>query len=145
MKYITNTYVLWVAKVFIGLIFVLSGIEKIADPSGFSDAIANYKLMPNFIINFFAISIPWIELVCGILLIFNQNIKENAFIYISLMSIFTIMVLIAVLRGLDIDCGCFGTQNVQAVGITKIIENLALIFLAVYVFIYNDKSTHKVS
>jgi len=145
MKYITNTYVLWIAKVFIGLIFVLSGIEKIADPAGFSDAIANYKLMPNFIINFFAISIPWIELVCGILIIFNQNIKENAFIYLSLMSIFTIMVLIAVLRGLDIDCGCFGTQNVQAVGITKIIENLALIFLGVYVFIYNDKSTHKVS
>lgn len=145
MKYLTNTYVLWITKVFIGLIFVLSGIEKIADPAGFSDAIANYKLMPNFIINFFAISIPWIELVCGILLIFNQNIKENAFIYLSLMSIFTIMVLIAVLRGLDIDCGCFGTQNVQAVGITKIIENLALIFLGVYVFIYNDKSTHKVS
>ncbi len=132
MKYLTNTYILWITKIFIGLIFVLSGIEKIADPAGFSDAIANYKLIPNFIINFFAISIPWIELVCGILLIFNKNIKENAFIYISLMSIFTIMVLIAVLRGLDIDCGCFGTQNVQAVGITKIIENLALIFLCVY-------------
>lgn len=145
MKYLTNTYILWITKIFIGLIFVLSGIEKIAEPAGFSDAIANYKLMPNFIINFFAISIPWIELVCGILLIFNKNIKENAFIYISLMSIFTIMVLIAVLRGLDIDCGCFGTQNVQAVGITKIIENLALIFLGVYVFIYNDKSTHKAS
>lgn len=142
MKFLTNTYVLWITKVFIGLIFVLSGIEKIADPAGFSDAIANYKLMPNFVINFFAISIPWIELISGILLIFNQYIKENAFIYISLMSIFTIMVLIAVLRGLDIDCGCFGTQNVQAVGITKIIENLALIILGVYVFIYNDKSIH---
>lgn len=142
MKFLTNTYVLWITKVFIGLIFVLSGIEKIADPAGFSDAIANYKLIPNFVINFFAISIPWIELVSGILLIFNQYIKENAFIYISLMSIFTIMVLIAVLRGLDIDCGCFGTQNVQAVGITKIIENLALIILGVYVFIYNDKSIH---
>lgn len=142
MKFLTNTYVLWITKVFIGLIFVLSGIEKIADPAGFSDAIANYKLMPNFVINFFAISIPWIELISGILLIFNQYIKENTFIYISLMSIFTIMVLIAVLRGLDIDCGCFGTQNVQAVGITKIIENLALIILGVYVFIYNDKSIH---
>ncbi|MCZ7604386.1 MAG: MauE/DoxX family redox-associated membrane protein [Melioribacteraceae bacterium] len=139
MKHLTNKYILWTAKFFIGYIFILAGIEKIADPSGFSESIENYQLLPNIFINFFAIALPWIEVVCGILLIFNKHVKENSFIFISLMSAFTIMIFIAVLRGLDIDCGCFGTNNSQNVGIVKIIENLGLIILGLYVFVYHEK------
>lgn len=139
MKHLTNKYILLTAKFFIGYIFILAGIEKIADPSGFSESIENYQLLPNIFINFFAIALPWIEVVCGILLIFNKYVKENSFIFISLMSAFTIMIFIAVLRGLDIDCGCFGTNNSQNVGIVKIIENLGLIILGMYVFVYHEK------
>lgn len=140
MKHLTNKYILWAARFFIGYIFILAGIEKIADPTGFSDSIENYQFLPNMFINFFAIAFPWIEVVSGILIIFNKYVKENSFIFISMMTAFTIMILIAVLRGLDIDCGCFGTNNSQEVGFVKIIENLGLIILGIYVFVYHERT-----
>ena len=140
MKLVRNKYIVWIAQAFIGFIFIYAAIEKIANPAGFSDSIANYKLLPNFAINFFAIAIPWIELIVGILLIFNFYVKENALIFSSLIAIFTIMIFISVLRGLDINCGCFGTTDGQEVGISKILENLGLMILGIYVFFFGDSS-----
>lgn len=140
MKLITNKYLIWTAQAFIGFVFIYSGLEKITDPATFSDAIANYKLIPNFAINFFAVAVPWIELVVGLLLIFNFYVKENAVIYSSLMLVFTLMILISVMRGLDISCGCFGTTDNQKVGLIKILENLGLLILGIYVLFYGDSS-----
>ncbi len=144
MKAIRNKYIVWVAQAFIGFIFIYAGIEKIADPAGFSNSIANYKLLPNFAINFFAVTIPWIELVVGILLIFDFYVKENAIIFSSLILIFTLMVFISILRGLNIDCGCFGTSDGQTVGIVKILENLGLLILGIYVYFFGDPSEENI-
>lgn len=141
MIFLTNKYFLFIVRFFIGFIFIFAGTEKIADPASFAEAIANYKIAPTFLINIFAISIPWIEVVTGILFIFGKFVKENAVIYIFLMTIFTLMVFAAVMRGLDINCGCFGTADAQAVGLTKILENIGLILLGIYVIMVSDKLT----
>ena len=141
MSVLYNKYLFWTAKFAIGFVFIFAGIEKIAEPGLFSDSVANYKLLPLFAVNFFAVAIPWIEVISGILLIFDKYVKENAFIFNSLMSLFTIMVLIAVIRGLDINCGCFGTAEAQKVGFEKIMENLGLIILGLYVYFFSDNSS----
>ncbi len=140
MKFVSNKYLVWIAQAFIGFIFIYAAIEKIADPAGFGDSIANYKLVPRFAIHFFAIAVPWVELIVGILLIFNFYVKENAVIFSTLIAAFTIMIFISVLRGLDIDCGCFGTSDGQVVGVIKIIENIGLLLLGIYVFFFGDSS-----
>ncbi len=136
----TNKYLLIVSRFVLGFIFIYAGIEKIADPDGFAVSITNYRILPVAIVNIFAISLPWLELFCGILLIFGVSVKENSFIFGSLMVIFTAMIFIAVLRGLDIDCGCFGTGDAQKVGLRKIIENLILIVLSYNLFRASNKS-----
>lgn len=50
------------------------------------------------------------------------------------------MVLTAILRGLDIDCGCFGTSDGQKVGLLKIGENIGLIILSLYIFFFGNNS-----
>lgn len=140
MSILYNTYLFWTAKFVIGFVFIFAGMEKIIDPAAFSDAIANYKLLPYFSINFFAIVLPWIEIAAGFLLIFDKYVKENAFIFSSLLLVFTVMIFIAVLRGLDIECGCFGTIDAQKVGIGKILENIGLLILGVYVYLFSDDS-----
>lgn len=142
MSKLYNKYLFGTAKFAIGLVFIFAGIEKIAEPAIFSDSIANYKLLPLAAVNIFAIAIPWIEVISGILLIFDKYVKENAFIFNSLMILFTLMVLIAVLRGLDINCGCYGTAAAQKVGLEKILENIGLIIIGLYVFFFADNSKY---
>ena len=132
----SNKYLQQTLKFVLGLVFIIAGIQKIIDPNAFADSIANYRVFPIFTINFFAITVPWIELVSGILLIFNKHVKENSLLLGSLLLIFIVQVFSALIRGLDFECGCFGTNDATRVGWMKIFENIGLLFIAVIIFFY---------
>jgi uncharacterized membrane protein YphA (DoxX/SURF4 family) len=138
MKLFNNSYFLFSARCILAFIFIFSGIEKIADPAGFSEAILNYKLLPEMWINLAGITIPWIELTAGVLLLFGISVKENAFIISTLLLIFILAIGISIARDLNIDCGCFGTSGGTKVGFTKIGENIILLGLGVLLLFYNS-------
>lgn len=125
----------------LGVLFIFSGIEKIINPSSFSEAIYNYHMLPIYVINLLAITIPWLELVCGLLLLFAKWTRESAAILIGLMIVFTFSVFIAYTRGLDIECGCFGSLNSSKVSIYKLLENIVIIAFTSLIFYYREKST----
>ena len=133
---LSNKYLQQTLKFVLGLVFIIAGIQKIIDPNAFADSIANYRVFPIFTINFFAITVPWVELVSGILLIFNKHVKENSLLLGSLLLIFIVLVFSALIRGLDFECGCFGTNDATRVGWMKIFENIGLLFIAVIIFFY---------
>lgn len=126
-KIFSNEYFLFIARMVIALVFIYAGAEKISDPKSFSQAIYNYRLFPSEIINLFAIIIPWLELFSGILLLFGICVKENSAIIGTLLFIFIVLILISMIRGLDINCGCFGKGS--PVGWKKIGENLLMLIL----------------
>jgi len=123
-------YAIAIIRIYLALYFVISGLDKISDLTGFAQSIENYKIMPLYVVNIIAIVVPWIEVIAGGLLLLGIYIKENSTIIFSLLIVFTLAVISAVLRNLDINCGCQGTNGGQKVGILKIIENIALIIVA---------------
>ena len=127
VKIISNTYFLLLLRVLLGIIFIFAAIEKIALPENFSVSIANYKLFPSELLNIAAIIIPWIELISGILLLLGISVKENSAIITCLLIVFTIAIIISLFRGLNIDCGCFGTTYGEQIGLLKVSENILLI------------------
>ncbi len=136
-KVVSNKYLLFLLRIFLGLIFIYAGAEKISDPSGFSTSIANYRLLPVFMVNFFAITMPWIELTAGIFTVFGISVRENAFIINAMLLVFIFAIVISLARGLSIDCGCFGKGN--QIGIKKLIENSLLFLAGVLLIIYDSK------
>jgi uncharacterized membrane protein YphA (DoxX/SURF4 family) len=138
-KILNNSILLLAIRIFFGFIFIFAAVTKIADPAGFSQSIYNYKLMPDFIINFLAIAFPWIELVAGILLVFGISVKENSAILSGLLVIFIFAIAISLFRGLNIDCGCFGTAGGTKVGIQKILENIGLLILGLILIKFDSK------
>lgn len=134
-KVLSNKYLLFFLRVVLGFVFIYAGTEKISDPSGFSTSISNYRLLPIFMVNFFAITMPWIEMSAGLLLVFGIAVKENAFIINVMLFVFIIAIAVSLARGLSIDCGCFGKGN--QIGIQKLMEN-ALMFLAGTILIIYD-------
>ena len=137
-KLFINNYLLLLIRIFLAFIFIYAGIEKISNPSAFSDAVNNYKLLPLHFVNIFAIILPWTELVAGILLLFGILVKENSFIISSLIIIFMIAIGISLIRGLNIDCGCFGTSAGSKIGLLKLGENLFLVVLGFILMKYDS-------
>ena len=125
MKILSNKYLLFIIRVVIAFIFIYAGAEKISNPEDFALSISNYRLLPIASLNFFAVILPWIEIVSGILLLFGISVKENSAIILSLLLLFTIAIVISLFRGLSIDCGCFGKGT--QIGLFKLGENLLMI------------------
>jgi putative oxidoreductase len=121
----SNKYLLLFLRVVISFVFIYAGTEKISDPEAFAISISNYRLLPIESINIFAITLPWIELVAGVLLLFGIAVKENSTIIFSMLAIFTIAIVISLFRGLSIDCGCFGKGS--QIGLMKLGENTLMI------------------
>ena len=125
-----RTYLMFLARVLLGIMWVIAGIEKIADPAQFSREISNYHLLPFGIENTVAIILPWLELFIGLSLIFGLYVNSASFISSILMVIFIIFIAQAMFRGFNIECGC-GLKEGQMGGCGKIFEN-TLYFLGSY-------------
>jgi putative oxidoreductase len=138
-KILNNNILLLSIRLFLGFIFIFAAVTKVADTVGFSQSIYNYKLMPDFLINVLAIVFPWIELVAGILLVFGISVKESSAILTGLLVVFIVAIVISLARGLDINCGCFGTLEGSKVGLMKILENVGLVLLGLILIKFDSK------
>lgn len=138
-KIFNNSYLILIARIIVGLMFIIVGVAKVANGAEFAEEIRNYQILPNFILNISAISVAWIELIAGILILFGIETKANALIILSMLIIFTTAVGIAMIKGLNINCGCYSQIASQKVGFPKIFENLGLIILTFIILFSNNK------
>ena len=135
-RVLTNKYFLLLIRISIGFIFIYAGAEKISDTEAFAISISNYRLLPVSTLNFFAITLPWLEIITGILLLFGIAVKENSTIIFVMLSIFSIAIIISLFRGLSIDCGCFGKGT--PIGLLKLGENLLMIVGLLILIVYDS-------
>jgi putative oxidoreductase len=138
-KILNNKFLLLTIRLFFAFIFIFAAVSKIAEPEAFARAIYNYKLLPDFLINILSIILPWIELITGILLFFGVSVKENSVILSGLLIVFIFAIGISMIRGLNIDCGCFGTVDGAKVGLGKILENTGLLLLGIILIKFDSK------
>ena len=121
-----------VVRVALGAIFFYAGAEKIINPVAFAGDVANYRLLPHVAVNLVAITLPWVEAAVGLLLVAGVWVRPSALIVTVLMLVFLAAIGQAVARGLDINCGCFGTQNARKVGLIVIGEDLLMLLAAAW-------------
>jgi len=138
-KILNNKYFLFSTRIVLGFVFIFAAISKAAEPEVFAKAIYNYKLLPLFLINILAITLPWVELSAGLLIVFGVSVKENSVILCGMLLVFIIAIAISFARGLNIDCGCFGTVGGTKVGIQKIFENIGLLVLGLILIKFDSK------
>lgn len=139
-KLLSNKYFLLAIRIVLGVVFIFAAVYKVSEPELFAMSIVNYKLLPIFLINILAITLPWIELCAGLLLIFGVAVKENSTILSGLLLIFIIAIAISLMRGLDIECGCFGTVDGAKVGVQKILENIGLLLAGLILIKFDSKT-----
>jgi uncharacterized membrane protein YphA (DoxX/SURF4 family) len=102
--------IILIARLILGGIFVYASIDKILHPAAFAEAVYNYQILPDSLINLTAIVLPWLELVLGSLLIISVWMPGSVFVCNLLLLTFMGVLLFNTSRGLDIRCGCFSTE-----------------------------------
>jgi len=128
MKIELKKYSLEILRLILSFIFILSALEKFKSLESFALNVDAYQIFPAIVVNLIVVIIPWLELFVGFGLLFKFKLRANLLLYLILMICFTILVVIAMIKGLDIECGCFGESSTK-VGLVKIIENMMIIFM----------------
>jgi putative oxidoreductase len=134
MKSDQETVILFIVRLVLAAIFIYAGVLKIADPAHFTQEIDNYQMLPYLLVTLLAVILPWVEVMCGILLIFGKWLRGASLILMAMNIVFIIAISAALLRGLDISCGCFGAGASEKVGIRKIVEDIIFLAGAAFVF-----------
>jgi uncharacterized membrane protein YphA (DoxX/SURF4 family) len=141
-KIFTSEYLSLALRLYIGWVFIDAGVGKVVDPALFAENIASYRIIPFWGINLAAVYLPWLELICGFFLIFGLRIKAAAAVSGGLLFMFTLFVVVNVLQGSKINCGCYDTVGDltgwgEPIGWKKVMENTIWLVMTVQVFFFD--------
>ena len=92
----------------VGLVFLVTGVLKALDPSGFAIDIQNYRLIPWIPGVLLARYLPWLEILSGGALIFRIGYRGALLCAGLMLATFIVAHGSTRPRGLDVSCGCFG-------------------------------------
>ena len=129
-----------VARLTLGGVLFAAGYLKVGTPDKSQMAVRAYEMLPISVANLLGLILPPIEIVIGALLILGALTRVMAVLGGFTMVIFIIAISQAWVRGLNIDCGCFGGGGAVEPGQTKylqeILRDAGLAFLAAYLIRY---------
>ena len=125
---VKNRTMLLVFRVVLGGLFVYAGVVKVLEPLDFAQNIRNYALVGQSLSFIAAIVLPWLEILAGACLVAGVWKRGAALIISGLLIFFIVLTVVTMVRGLDVDCGCFGAIDRKA-GLGVILEDLAMLTL----------------
>jgi len=128
-----NRILLFLLRLIVGGVFIWAGVLKIADPLGFAQSIKNYQVVPSGLAFIIAVVLPWVEVLSGAFLIIGVFKRSSALLISLLLVGFIGLVALALARGIDTSCGCFGSLSRRA-DFSLILTDAVLLTFALCVF-----------
>ena len=98
----------------LAVLFLAAAVPKIAEPADFAEAIATYRISPAWAVAPLAHFLPWLEVLCAALLALGPARTVCRRTLLGMLVAYTLVTGVAVARGIDIRCGCFGGQGGSA-------------------------------
>ena len=140
---------LLLGRLVLGGLFIYMAWDKIANPDIFLKLIREYQMVPlhpPILINSIAILLPWVEMLCGVLLILGVALRGALLTLLVMLISFTVVVAWRAISiwqaeqvpfcSIKFDCGCgSGEQYICA----KILENIGLCLLAVLLMLSRSR------
>jgi uncharacterized membrane protein YphA (DoxX/SURF4 family) len=131
------------ARLILAGVFIYAAYDKILRPAAFAEAVYNYQILPDSVVNITALVLPWLELVLGFLLLAGIWIP-GAVIWVNLLMVtFLSAMAFNLARGLDIHCGCFSTESTGGkISGWEILRDSSFLILTVYLLWYYFRLKH---
>ncbi len=91
-------------------VFVWAGWGKLRDPLAFADSVAAFRMLPHPVfVSLVALGVPVLEWMTAVLLWVPRWHRAARWVMTGLFALFAVALSVAQVRGLEIDCGCFGS------------------------------------
>ncbi len=127
------------ARLYLGYVFILACVHKIADPGAFALDVATYQLLPLWLVNITALILPWVELLAGIVIVIGFRTRAAALLLAGMMVVFMVALAWALHLDLDMSCGCFASSSDEdPISATTMLRDTAWLALALYVLIFDQ-------
>jgi uncharacterized membrane protein YphA (DoxX/SURF4 family) len=96
-----------VLRLLLGAFFVYASLDKIANPAAFAKIVYQWQVAGPVPSNLVAVTLPWVELVAGLLLIAGVWRREAALVVALMLVVFLGAAASVLARGIDVqNCGC---------------------------------------
>jgi len=142
-KIIFSPVLYLVFRAVLGGIFIYSGSVKLMDTYKFAKVLYEYGILPDFLINPAAAGLPLVEIAAGLGLILNLKYSLET---ITLMLLMFIGVLwFGILNNLNIDCGCFSSEQISEHGNLQKALYRDFVFIAISIFLFLNRYVNKTS
>jgi len=116
----------------LGALMLWAAVSKLANPADFLGSIYAYELpLPKLLLQTVAIVLPWVELLCGLLLLAGLWLGTALTLVSGMLAVFVIVTGQAWARGLEIGCGCFSLKMfglAEMPGLERFFESVAFAF-----------------
>ena len=110
-KFMVNPWPYRIIRFALAALFIYGGVVKLFDPKAFAATISSYDLVPEVLLPVVAIGLPIIETIAGIALLFNRIWGHHLITALLIMFVFVLGY--GVLGALNVDCGCFGAEELD--------------------------------
>jgi uncharacterized membrane protein YphA (DoxX/SURF4 family) len=117
----------------LAVVFLLSGLAKLPRRSEFTQAVRNYRLVPDRVGELIGKTLPAVEVAAGALLALGLGVRPVAILLALFLVVFSGAVAVNLFRGRTIDCGCFGPVAESRITWWTVARNLVLIGAATVV------------
>jgi uncharacterized membrane protein YphA (DoxX/SURF4 family) len=96
------------ARLILGVVLIVAGALKVTSPAVSARAVNAFQILPYEVARYVGYALPVVEIVVGVLLVTGLFTRLSAAVGGLLMLAFLVGIISAWMRGLSIDCGCFG-------------------------------------
>ena len=118
----------------------VAGYIKAVNPNQSKMAVRAYEILPTPFANLLGQFLPWLEIGAALLLLLGVAVRYAAIFAAALMLLFMVAISMAWMKGLSIDCGCFGgggqINGKSTQYLPEILRDLALALVALYLVRY---------
>ena len=110
-------------RLILGGAFLLAGTLKAIDPLGFITTVRAYEIIRDPWTGVVALGLPWLEIFCGAAIVLRVLFPGALVLTCGMLVVFFGSVVSAWVRGINIECGCFGDKiPTESYGVTVMIE-----------------------
>jgi uncharacterized membrane protein YphA (DoxX/SURF4 family) len=129
------------ARLGLAAVWLVAGASKVGDLAASGRAVNAYQVMPYDVATMIGAALPFVELALGMLLLLGLATRLAAGVSAALLVVFVTGIASAWSRGLNIDCGCFGSGGQLAAGqapsyLPEILRDLGFLALAGFLLIW---------
>jgi uncharacterized membrane protein YphA (DoxX/SURF4 family) len=107
-----------VARLIVGGVWIVAGWLKLPDPAESVRAVRAYQILPEAVVPSVGYALPVVEIAVGLLLVVGLGTRVVAAASTVMQVAFIIGISAAWVRGIQIECGCFGGGGTTATDAT---------------------------